>query len=199
MKDITVERSKAKNGTNQLLKLTNGQNDYVSAQPETLQVYSFNNGRGGYDQLIMETPRKLKCDVSNNLPYKFPEKKQNKNKFESEYETNPQIAVAETKHTITTDTNKIIHKKRISKPLPNSFQNPLSRRGENRRGTDGRFVQTSIQSDSEDEEEEEEETQTETDERRASTPTAETSVEGMETSFDFTPPIQIGRGRKKAI
>ena len=28
-------------------------------------------------------------------------------------------------------------------------------------------------------------------------PTEETSVEGMDTSFDFTPPIQIGRGRKK--
>ena len=54
----------------------------------------------------------------------------------------------------------------------------------------------SIQSGSE-VEEEEEETQTETDERRASTPTGETSVEGMDTSFDFTPPIQIGRGRKK--
>ena len=181
------------------LNLPTDKNDYASAQPETLQVYSFNNGRGGYDQLIMKSPRQLKCDVSNNLPYKFLEKKQNKNKFESEYDTNPQIAVAETKHTITTDTNKIIHKKRISKPLPNSFQNPLSRRGENRRGIDGRFVQTSIQSDSEDEKEEEEETQTETDERRASTPTAETSVEGMETSFDFTPPIQIGRGRKKTI
>ena len=147
----------------------------------------------------MKTPRKLKSDVSNNFPYKFLEKKQNKNKFESEYDTNPQIVVAETKHTITTDTNKIIHKKRISKPLSNSFQNTLSRRGENSRGTDGRFVQTSMQSDSEDEEEEEEETQTETDERRASTPTAETLVEGMETSFDFTPPIPIGRGRKKTI
>ena len=141
----------------------------------------------------MKTPQKLKCDVSNNLPYKFLEKKkQIKNKFGSEYNTNPQIAVVETKHTTTTDTNKIIHKKRRSKPLPNSFQNPLSRRGENRRGTDGRFVQTSVQSDSEDKEEEEEETQTETDEKRASTPTAETSVEGMETSFDFTPPTQIG-------
>ena len=47
----------------------------VSAQLETLQVYSFNNGQGGYDQLIMKTPRKLKCDISNNLPYKFLEKK----------------------------------------------------------------------------------------------------------------------------
>ena len=127
------------------LNLPTNKNDYVSAQPETLQVYSFNKGRGGYDQLIMKTSRKLKCDVSNNLPYKVLEK--NKNKFESEYDTNPQIAVAETKHTVTTDTNKTIHIKRISKPLPNSFQNPLSRRGENRRGMDGRFVQISIQSD----------------------------------------------------
>ena len=179
------------------LDLPTDNNDYVSAQPETLQVYSFNNGRGGYDQLIMKTPQKLECDVSNNLPYKFLEKKQKKNKFENEYDANPQIAVAESRHTITTDTNKILHKKPISKPLPNSFQNPLSRRGENCRGTDGRFVQTFIQSGSEDEEEEEEETQTETDERRASTRTGETSVEKMETKFDFTPPIQIGRGRKR--
>ena len=48
------------------LNLPTDKNNYVSAQPETLQVYSFNNGRGGYDQLIMKTPRKLKCDVSNN-------------------------------------------------------------------------------------------------------------------------------------
>ena len=36
--------------------LPTDKNDYVSAQQETLQVYSFNNGRGGYDQLIMKTP-----------------------------------------------------------------------------------------------------------------------------------------------
>ena len=70
-----------------------------SAQPETLQVYSFNNGKGGYDQLIMKTPRKLKCDASNKFPYKFLEKKkQNKNKLECEYNTMSQIAVAGTKH-----------------------------------------------------------------------------------------------------
>ena len=39
--------------------------------------------------------------------------------------------------------------------------------------------------------------ETKTDERRASTRTGETPVERMDTSFDFTPPIQIGRGRKK--
>ena len=92
------------------LNIPTDKNDYVPAQPETLQVYSFNNGRGGYNQLIMKTPQKLKCDVSNNFSYKFLEKNQNKNKFESNYDTNPQIAVAETEHTITTDTNKIERK-----------------------------------------------------------------------------------------
>ena len=67
-------------------------------------------------------------------------KKQNQNKFEIEYQTKPQTAVAGTKHTITTDTNKIIHRKLVSKPLPNSFQNLLSRRGKTRgERTDGSF------------------------------------------------------------
>ena len=89
-------------------------NEIVSARPETLQVYSFNNGDGEYDQLIMKAPRKLKCDVSNKFPYQFLEKKkQNKNKIESNYETKPQTAIAGTKHTITTDTNKTIHRKLI--------------------------------------------------------------------------------------
>ena len=41
---------------NKYLNLPTDQIDFISAQPETLQVYSFNNGRGGYDQLIMKTP-----------------------------------------------------------------------------------------------------------------------------------------------
>ena len=96
--------------------------EFIPAQSETLQVYSFNNGRGGYDQLIMKTPRKLKCDVCNNFPYKFMEKKTKKNKFESGYQSEPQTAVAGTKHTITTDTNRILQRKLVSKPLPNSFR-----------------------------------------------------------------------------
>ena len=60
------------------------------------------------------------------------EKKQNK--FESGYQSEPQTAVAGTKHTITTDTNRILHRKLVSKPLPNSFQNPLSRRGKTGEG-----------------------------------------------------------------
>ena len=177
------------------LNLPTGNNEYISAQPETLQVYSFNNGKGGYDQLIMKTPRKLKCDVSNNFPYKFLEKRQTKNKFESEYQTKPQTAVAGTKHTITTDTNKVIHRKLASKPLPNSFQNPLSRRGENRRGIDGRFIQMSLPS-LETEGTDEEETQSEGE--KESTPVAETSTEQMEEEFEFTPPTPIRRGEPQS-
>ena len=125
------------------------------------------------------------------------EKKQNKNKFESGYQSDPQTATAGTKHTITTDTNKTLHQKLVSKPLPNSFQNPLSRRGENRRGIDGRFIQMSLPS-LETEDIDEEETETEKEERE-STPVRETSVEQMEESFDLTPTTPIGRGRPKLV
>ena len=107
----------------------NKQNN-VSAKPETLQVYSFTNGNGAYDQLVMKAPRKLKEDVSNNFLYLFLERKQSRDKFESMYENKPQMAGAGTKHTIIADTNKIIHRKKASKPLNPIFQNPLSRRGE---------------------------------------------------------------------
>ena len=64
------------------LNIPTDKNGIVSARPETLQVFSFNNGDGEYDQLIMKAPRKLKCDVSNKLPYQFLEKK-NKTKINS--------------------------------------------------------------------------------------------------------------------
>ena len=111
-----------------------------------------------------------------------------------------QTAVAGTKHTITTDTNKIIHRKLISKPLPSSFQNPLSRRGENARGPDGQFTQqTTFLPINTSTEEEEEEGQTENAEHRQSTPTLNTSTETMEASFEFSSSIKIGRGRPKLI
>ena len=78
----------------------------VSARPETLQGYTFTNGNGAYDQLVMKAPRKLKEDVSNKFPYLFFEKKQSNEKIESAYENKPQTAVAGTKHTIKTDKNK---------------------------------------------------------------------------------------------
>ena len=106
----------------------------VSARSETLQVYSFTNGNGAYNQLVMKNPRKLKENVNNKFPYLFLEKKHNRDKFQSMYENKPQIAVARTKHTVVTDSNKIIHRKCISKPLNPIFQNLLSRRMENPRG-----------------------------------------------------------------
>ena len=77
-------------------------------------------------------------------------RKKNKNKFESNYDTKPQTAIAGTKHSITTDTNKVIHQKLNSKALQSSFQNPLSRRGKNRRGPDGKFAQKALQQTEED-------------------------------------------------
>ena len=79
-----VQKKKAENEITSFLNLPTDINEIVSARPETLQVYSFNNGDGEYDQLIMKAPRKLKCDVSNKFL-----KKPNKNKFESNYETKP--------------------------------------------------------------------------------------------------------------
>ena len=177
------------------LNLPTNVNKFISAHPETLQVNSFANGKDEYDQLIMKTPRKLKCDVSNKFPYQFLEMKQNKNKFESKYETKPQTAVAGTKHTITTDTNKTIHRKLISKPLPNTFQNSLSRRGENRRGPDGRFATQTETSETTTVEEEEKES--DSGEDQTSSQAADVSMESVEANFEFTSPKQPGRGRKK--
>ena len=66
------------------------------------------------------------------LPCLFLEKKVDKKKFESAYNTKPQIAVAGTKPTITTDENKQLQRKRVSKQLKSTIQNPLSRRGKTR-------------------------------------------------------------------
>ena len=163
----------------------------ISAKPETLQVYTFSNSEGHQDQLVMKAPRKLREDVSDNFPYLFLEKKVNENKCESAYDTRPQIAVAGTKHTITTNENKIIHRKRVSKPLKSTFQNPLSRRGENPRGPDSRFTtQMFIQPETREDEEQA---------IRESTPILEESM--LETSM--TSPTEIspvyGRGKKKLI
>ena len=141
----------------------------------------------------MKTTRKLKCDVSNNFPNKFLEKKKpNKIKFESKYDAVPQRAVAGTKHTVTTDTNKIIHRKIISKPLSNSFQYPYKDE-EKMQGPDGRFIQqTTFLPINPSVEEEEEEGQSENAERRQSTPTPITSTETMEERFEFSSPVKIG-------
>ena len=125
------------------LNLPTGIYKYISAQHETLQVNSSIMEKR-YDQLIMKTPRRLKCDVSNQFQYNF--LKKDKNKFQSEYQTKPKKTVAGTEHTITANTNLSV---------PNSFRNPLSPRGENKRGMDGKFFQMSLPSlDTEEDEEE---------------------------------------------
>ena len=118
----------------------NGKTNVILAKPETLQVCTISNNEGHHDQLVMKAPCKLKEVVSNKFPYIYIEKKVNKNKFESAYDTKPQIAVAGTKHTITTDKKNIIYRKRVSTLLKSTFQNPLSRRGENQRGTEVRYT-----------------------------------------------------------
>ena len=163
----------------------------VSAKPETLQVYSFTNGNGAYDQLVMNAPRKVKQDVSNKFPYLFLERKQSRDKFESMFENKPQMAVAGTNYTIITDTNKIIQRKRTSKPLNPMFQNPLSRRGENPMGKDGRFTPT---------EQQDENIKTAELSERCSTPVLEESV--LKDTLDWkntTISPVYGRGRRKLI
>ena len=61
-----------------------------------------------------ETPELLKKDVSDKFPYIFPEKRENKNKFGNVYDTKLHIAVAGTKHTVTTDLKKTFPRKRAS-------------------------------------------------------------------------------------
>ena len=55
------------------------------------------------------------------------------------------MAVAGTKQTIITNTNKIIHRKKANKPMNPIFQNLLSRRGMIPMGKDGRFTTTEQQ------------------------------------------------------
>ena len=177
------------------LNISRNKHYNVSARPETLQVYTFTNGNGAYDQLVMKAPRKLKEDVSNKFQYLFLEKKQNKEKVESAYENKSQTAVAGTKHTITTDKNKIIHRKRISKPLNPIFQNPLSLRGENPRGKDGRFLQQGQL----DEDTEEQDVTAEHSER-CSTPILEENILDKTLEMENTTISPVyGRGRRKLI
>ena len=51
-------------------------------------------------------------------PFKFYEKNYKKGFMESKFKIKTQTAVSGTKHTVTTDKNKTIHRKLISNPLP---------------------------------------------------------------------------------
>ena len=60
-------------------------------------------------------------EKNHNYPFTFYEKAHTKSSLGSKFENKPQTAISGTKHTITTDRNKTIHRKLISNPIP--FQN----------------------------------------------------------------------------
>ena len=112
--------------------------NFISARPDTLQVYTFTGEGGSSDHLPMEQKRKGAKTVSK-YPFQFFERKNQKGNFESPYSENLQTAVTGTKHTLTTSDNKIIHRKLISKPIITFEQEPTNR-GTGPRGPDGRFA-----------------------------------------------------------
>ena len=96
-------------------------NKYVSAQPDVLQTYTVHDGEGKLaDYMIIDTYRKRRASVSNEnfTPYTFAEKKNQRDALKNPFETkNLQTAIAETEHTVTTDKNRVLHKKLISGPI----------------------------------------------------------------------------------
>ena len=174
-----------------LLKLDNKKkltNHSVLAKPDTLQVYSFNGAGGVSDQLPMK-PKKNAKGVGN-YPFLFLEKKHQSNKFESVYSDKPQLAVSGTKHTVITPNGRILHRKMISKPIPEFSQE------QNNRGL-GHADQTAdlsdhhpnkkramvIESDSESET-----PLLDTESRKTPEPLANTTIKGT-----------LGRGRPKLV
>ena len=113
-------------------------NDFISARPDTLQVYTFSGDGGSSDHLPVKQKRKGAKTVSK-YPFQFFERKKQKGKFESPYSENLQTAVTGTKHTVTTLDNNIIHRELISKPI-NTFDQEPTNRGTGPRGPDERFA-----------------------------------------------------------
>ena len=65
---------------------------------------------------MMKAPRKLKADLGNNFSYQFLENKQDRNKFGIMYDQKQQTATAGINHPYTTIENKVVYRKRASKP-----------------------------------------------------------------------------------
>ena len=57
-------------------------------------------------------------EKNTNYPFTFFEKAHTKCSLGSKFKNKPLIAVSGTKHTVTTDKNKILHRKLISNPIP---------------------------------------------------------------------------------
>ena len=122
-------------------KLSNFKNA-ISVDSKELSVYITRNSTGEItDHLVMSKKKnndpkyrremtftqnkKPSNTVSNeknhNYPFTFYEKAHTKSSLGSKFENKLQTAISGTKHTITTDKNKTIHRKVISNPIP--FQN----------------------------------------------------------------------------
>ena len=68
-----------------------------------------------------QTRKPLNTVSMNKYPFSFYEKSYKTKSLGSKFNNKIQVAVSGTKHTVTTDKNKVIHRKLISNPLP--FQN----------------------------------------------------------------------------
>ena len=138
MKKTPFEQHFGRKPRTKLSNLTNA----ISVDSKDLSVYITRNSTGEItDYLVMSKKKnndpkyrrgmtftqnkKPSNTVSNgknhNYPFTFYEKAQTKSSLGSKFENKPQIAISGTKHTITTDKNKTIHRKLISNPIP--FQN----------------------------------------------------------------------------
>ena len=65
-----------------------------------------------------QTRKPLNTVSTNNYPFSFYEKTYKKNSLGSKFSNKIQTAISGTKHTVTTDKNKVIHRKLKSNPLP---------------------------------------------------------------------------------
>ena len=122
-------------------KLSNLKNA-ISVDSKKLSLYITRNSTGEItDNLVMSKRKsndpkyrrgmtftqnkKPSNRVSNGKNYNYPvtfyEKAHTKSSLGSKFENKPQTEISGTKHTITTDKNKTIHRKLISNPIP--FQN----------------------------------------------------------------------------
>ena len=119
-------------------KLTNVKNA-ISADSKDLSVYITRSSTGEInDHLVMskkkttdpkyrrgmtfsQTKQPLNTVSTNKYPFSFYEKNYKTNSLRSKFSNKLQTDISGTKHTVTTDKNKVIHRKLISNPLP--FQN----------------------------------------------------------------------------
>ena len=98
--------------------------------------------------MVVDTYRKRRASVSKNFtPYTFAEKRNQRDALKNPFDTkNLQTAIAETEHTITTDKNRVLHKKLISCPIDfqpqkkkSNEEEAATRRGWNKCRQSGKF------------------------------------------------------------